>query len=71
MKKVYTISVHTRSKAMEMKYIVKCPWCEKSEVRSDAKANIHNTYICFKCRNAFEVDWKTLVAIRIKKSKGK
>lgn len=54
-----------------MLYSVKCPWCNKSEVRSDAKGDIHSSYICYKCKNAFEIDWKSLVATRIKKTKGK
>ena len=50
-------------------YSVKCPHCKKSEVRSDSKGQMINSYICWKCRNAFSIDWSTLTAISIKKTK--
>lgn len=55
---------------MKMRYIVKCPWCNKGEIRADNKGNLRNSCICPKCTRAFIVDWNTLKATRTNKSKG-
>lgn len=55
---------------MEMKYTVKCPWCNKGEIRADNKGDLRNSCICPKCTRAFVVDWNTLKATRTNKSKG-
>ena len=46
----------------KMKYKIKCPICQKTEVRSDKRNDSHQSYICWKCKGAFVVDWITLTA---------
>lgn len=52
-----------------MKYKIQCPVCNKTEVYSDKKNDSHQSYICWKCKNAFIVDWNTLTATPTKKKK--
>lgn len=46
----------------KMRYRVKCPNCQKTEVHSDKRNDSHQSYICWKCKQAFIVDWLTLKA---------
>lgn len=48
---------------MKMRYIVKCPWCNKGEIRADNKGDLRNSCICPKCTRAFIVDWEGLMPI--------
>lgn len=53
----------------KMKYKVKCPWCEKTEVHSDKRNDSRQRYICWKCKRPFEVDWITLTATKAEKER--
>ena len=46
----------------KMKYKIKCPMCKRTEVHSDKKNDSHQSYICWKCKGAFIVDWLTQTA---------
>lgn len=52
-----------------MKYKVQCPVCGRTEVQSDKRNDSHQRYICWKCKNAFYVDWTSLTAIRAEKKR--
>lgn len=53
----------------KMKYVVRCPVCKKSMVYADKLTNSCTSHICWKCKKAFIVNWKTLTAVPAKKIK--
>ena len=44
----------------EMKYHLKCPWCENGETLSDGRGKVTVSVVCVKCKNTYLADLDTL-----------
>ena len=48
----------------EMKYHLKCPWCENGETLSDGRGKVTVSVVCVKCKNTYLADLDTLKTMR-------
>ena len=47
---------------IDMNHLVLCPNCYRYGIYADKSADITTTQICFKCKRAFKINWKTMQA---------
>lgn len=50
----------------DLKYHLKCPWCDKGETLSDGRGKITISVQCGKCNNTYLADLDTLKTMRSK-----
>lgn len=50
----------------EMKYHLKCPWCDKGETLSDGREKVTISVLCGKCGNTYLADLDSLRTMRSK-----
>jgi len=50
----------------EMKYHLKCPWCDNGETLSDGRGKLTISVRCEKCHNTYLADLDSLKTMRSK-----